>query len=70
MWRQGCGTKLLYQALLKVQEFNINGIYIACRQSNMGLIKIIEKNGGRFTNTVVDEEGRLDNVYYIDIGMN
>ena len=30
----------------------------------------IERNDSRFTNTVVDEEGRLDNVYYIDIGMN
>jgi|LSQX01.2.fsa_nt_gb predicted acetyltransferase len=30
-----------------------------------GSIKVIEKYGGRFTNTVVDEDGNLDNVYHI-----
>lgn len=55
------------QTLLKVQEFNIHDVYIACRENNIRLIKVIEKNGGRFTNTVVDEEGILNNVYHIAI---
>lgn len=57
----------MHQTLLKVQEFNINDVYIACRENNIGSIKVIEKNGGRFTNHVVDEEGVLNNVYHIFI---
>ncbi|MDD4113582.1 MAG: GNAT family N-acetyltransferase [Herbinix sp.] len=66
-WKQGWGTELLRQILSKVQEFNIIDVYIVCRENNIGSIKVIEKNGGRFTNTVVDEEGNLNNVYHIVI---
>lgn len=64
-WKQGRGTELLRQILLKVQEFNIIDVYIVCRENNIGSIKVIEKNGGRFTNTVIDEDGILNNVYHI-----
>lgn len=64
-WKQGLGTGLLRLALLKAQEFNINNVCISCRENNIGSIKVIENNGGRFINTFVDEEEMLNNVYLV-----
>ena len=66
-WHQGYGTKLLKMSLDIAREFEINNVYIACRSDNMGSIRIIEKNMGRFVHEFIDEEGMKNNLYLISV---
>lgn len=64
-WNQGYGTKLLKKALEISCEFQISDVYVVCRESNIGSVKVIEKNKGRLVNKIEDDEGILNNVYHI-----
>lgn len=64
-WNQGYGTLLLKKALEKAKEFNLEEVFVACRESNIGSIKIIEKNKGQLINKINDTEGSLNHVYLI-----
>ena len=64
-WNKGYGTRLLKAALDKLREFGVSNIYIACHKTNAISIKVIEKNGGSFINSIIDEEGIEQNVYII-----
>jgi predicted acetyltransferase len=64
-WKKGYGTKLLKEALDKLQEFDVKDIYIACHRTNQGSIRVIEKNNGIYINTILDGEGIEQNVYLI-----
>ncbi len=64
-WNQGYGTLLLKKALEKAKDFQLDDIYIACRASNIGSIKVIEKNNGQLINSIIDTEEYVNNVYHI-----
>lgn len=64
-WNNGYGTKLLKVAITKLQEFNVSEIYIACHKENISSIKVIEKNGGLYQNSLIDESGIEQNIYLI-----
>lgn len=64
-WNQGFGTKILQESIIKAYELNVKEVYVACRENNIGSIKVIEKNGGKFIATVLDEENERNYVYNI-----
>ncbi len=64
-WNKGYGTKLLKTALDKLHEFAVLDIYISCHKTNTSSIRVIEKNGGSFVNSIIDEDGIEQNVYII-----
>lgn len=64
-WNQGYGTQLLKKGLEKAKEFLISDVYIACHESNIGSIKVIEKNNGQLINKVKESEDVMNNVYHI-----
>jgi len=65
-WNQGYGTKLLTSGLEIAKEFELNKVYIACREDNFGSIRVIEKNKGVFIKKIAEEDGTLNNVYFIE----
>lgn len=65
-WNNGYGTKLLKAAIDKLQEFNVSKIYIACHKENISSIRVIEKNGGLYLNSLIDESGIEQNIYLIE----
>lgn len=64
-WNQGYGTILLKKALDKAKEFQLTDVYVACHETNIGSIKVIEKNNGQLVNRINDSEGFVNNVYHI-----
>jgi predicted acetyltransferase len=66
-WNNGYGTRLLKKGLEKAKEFQINDVYIACREDNLGSIKVIEKNNGKLVDKIISNEGFASNLYYIKL---
>lgn len=66
-WNQGYGTLLLKEALEKAKAFQLTDVYVACRASNIGSIKVIEKNKGQWIKSINDTEDFVNNVYHIAI---
>lgn len=68
-WNNGYGTLLLKMALEKAKELQLTDVYVACRESNVSSIKVIEKNNGQLINRINDDEGFVSNVYQIGISL-
>ncbi|MDD3938437.1 MAG: GNAT family N-acetyltransferase [Bacilli bacterium] len=69
--RRGYGTKMLALALDYIREiFGFRKVLITCDESNVGSIKIIEKNGGilhdKVTNLIEGQE-RITRRYWVDV---
>lgn len=64
-WQSGYGTKLLKDGLEKIKEFQINKVYITCKEDNLGSIRVIEKNNGKFVEKIKSTEGEMHNLYYV-----
>ncbi|PTV98378.1 putative acetyltransferase [Halanaerobium saccharolyticum] len=64
----GYGTKLLKLSLEKAKQMNIKKLMVTCDEDNIGSIKIIEKNSGKFVDKVFDKEDQVYvNRYKINI---
>ncbi len=64
-WKKGYGTRLLSAAISKLREFGISDIFVACHTTNAPSIRVIEKNGGVFLKSIMDEEDIKQNIYII-----
>lgn len=63
-WGRGLGTRVLREVLIKARAFGLVDVYILCAASNVGSIRVAEKNGAVLV-SVRDEDGRQINVYRI-----
>ena len=54
-WKKGYGTETLRLGLEKAKELGIKEVLITCDDDNIGSYKIIEKNGGKLENKVMNE---------------
>ena len=54
MWHKGYGTKILLEAISKLQELQVSPIYIACHTSNKVSQKVIQKCGFSYVETSMD----------------
>ena len=56
-WKQGYGTKLLKEGLIKARDLIIEDkVLITCDDDNIGSYKVIENNGGVLENKVENED--------------
>jgi len=65
--RKGYATKMVGLALEKCRELGIDRVLMTCDKSNVGSAKSIINNGGVLENEFVNEEGVIEQRYWIDL---
>lgn len=62
---KGLGTRLLALALARADALGIAPVLITCNEDNTASARVIEKNGGVFENSVVEDNGTVVKRYWI-----
>ena len=66
--RKGYATEILFLALLKLREMNVNNVLITCDKENIGSVKTIQKNNGILENEILDSEtNKIIQRYWINL---
>ena len=65
--RKGYATEMIRLALIECKKLGIDKVLMVCDQSNIGSAKSIIKNGGILENEFVDEDGEVNQRYWIDL---
>lgn len=65
--RKGYATLIIKLALEKCKELGIDKVLITCDKTNIGSQKSIIKNGGVLENEFVNEEGAIEQRYWITL---
>ncbi len=63
--RKGYATKMLSLAFPFLKEFGHNPVVVSCDRGNIASEKMILKNGGKFIEEVVEEDGNIVKVFHI-----
>ncbi len=50
---------MLAQSLVKAKQFGLNNVLVTCEEANRASAKVIENNGGKLTEKVIDSEESL-----------
>lgn len=66
--RKGYGTEILRLALIECRKLGIERVLVTCYKDNVGSAKAIQKNGGVLENEYVNEDGKVDQRYWIRTG--
>lgn len=64
---KGYATEMIRLALQECVKLGIRKVLIICDKSNIASAKTIIKNGGILENEIVDEKGRIEQRYWINI---
>lgn len=64
---KGYGTKMIRLALIECKKLGINKVLMVCDKSNIASAKTIIKNGGILENEFIDEDGEVQQRYWIDL---
>ena len=65
--RKGYATEMIRLALLECKKLGIDKVLMVCNKSNIGSAKSIIKNGGILENEFVDDDGEINQRYWIDL---
>ena len=65
--RKGYATAMIRLALEKCRELGICRVLMTCDRDNIGSAKSIIRNGGFLENEITNEEGKLEQRYWIDL---
>lgn len=65
--RRGVATKMIGLALEECRKLGISRVLMVCDKENIGSAKSIQKNGGILENEVVNEEGTVEQRYWIEL---
>lgn len=65
--RKGYATAMLRLALEKCRELGLRRVLMTCDKDNIGSAKSIIRNGGILENEITNEEGKLEQRYWIDL---
>lgn len=65
--RKGVATKMIGLALDECRKLGIDRVLITCDKDNIGSAKSIINNGGVLENEVVNEDGELEQRYWIEL---
>ncbi len=65
--RKGIATKMIGLALLECKKLGIEKVLMVCDKDNIGSAKSIQNNGGILENEVADDEGIIEQRYWITI---
>ncbi len=63
----GYATKALALGIKKCVEMSIDKVLVVCDKENLASAKVIIKNGGILENEVLDEEGQIEQRYWINL---
>ena len=65
--RKGYATEMIRLALIECRKLGIDKVLMVCDKSNIGSAKSIIKNGGVLENEFVDEDGIINQRYWISL---
>lgn len=65
--RKGYGTELVRLALIECRKLGITRVLMTCDRENIASAKTIIRNGGALENEVVNEDGKVERRYWIDL---
>ena len=65
--RKGCATEMIRLALDECRKLGIERVLITCEKDNVGSAKSIMNNGGILENELVNEEGKIEQRYWIPL---
>ena len=65
--RKGYATEMIRLALIECKKLEINRVLMVCDKTNVGSAKSIIKNGGVLENEIVDDNGKTQQRYWIDV---
>ena len=65
--RKGYATKIISLALEECKKLSIKRVLMVCYKDNVGSAKSIINNGGILENELMNEDGTIDQRYWIDL---
>ena len=65
--RKGYATEMIRLALDKCRELKIDRVMMSCDKDNIGSVKSIIKNGGKLEHEFVNEDGVMEQIYWIEL---
>ena len=65
--RKGYATEMIRLSLLECKKLGIDKVLMVCDKSNIASAKTIIKNGGILENEFVDDDGEINQRYWIDV---
>lgn len=65
--RKGYATEMIRLSLIECKKLGIDKVLMVCDKSNIGSAKSIIKNGGILENEFVDEDGEINQRYWIQL---
>lgn len=65
--RKGYATEMIRLALVLCRQLEIDNVMMSCDKDNIGSAKSIMKNGGKLEREFMNEEGVLEQVYWIEL---
>ena len=64
---KGYGTEMIRLALIECKKLGIDKVLMVCDKSNIASAKTIIKNGGILENEFIDEDGEIQQRYWINL---
>lgn len=65
--KKGYVTEIIRLALIKAKELGLNRVLMSCDKTNTGSKKSIINNGGVYENEFLDEDGNIEERYWISL---
>ena len=65
--RKGYATEMIRLSLIECKKLGINRVLMVCDKTNIGSAKSIIKNGGVLENEIVDDNGNIQQRYWIEV---
>ena len=65
--RKGYATEMVRLALIECKKLGIDRVLMTCDKDNVGSAKSILKNGGVLENEFLNEDGNIEQRYWIDL---
>ena len=64
---KGYGTEMIRLALIECKKLGISKVLMVCDKSNIASAKTIINNGGILENEIIDDEGKINQRYWIEL---
>ena len=65
--RKGYATEMIRLSLIECKKLGLNRVLMVCDKTNIGSAKSIVKNGGILENEFIDDNGKTQQRYWIEL---
>lgn len=65
--RKGFATEMIRLALGECRRLGVTRVLMVCDKDNVGSAKSIQKNGGVLDNEITDDDGNIEQRYWIEL---